>query len=423
MRSPLREKLDRRLLRPRALGSRLSKVAQLAATPAFSALRAALQAQRARIIAEAVAIQQIAAPTFEEAQRAAYVQARLSALPALDPNSLAVDDLHNVYACLRGSDSARPAVLVSAHTDTVFSRQTSLCVRQGDDVICGAGIGDNSLGVAALIATAELLARSQVRLPADIWFVANSREEGLGNLEGIRAVYARLSERLGCAIVIEGMALGHVYIGGIAVKRLRIACHTEGGHSWLHFGRPSAIHHLMRLGAQIAALHPPETPRTTYNIGVIEGGRSVNTIASEAALLLDLRSETREGLAALERSILNLIELNRTNGVRFEVTTVGERPAGSLPRDHPLAQLAQETLAYLGIPPILEHGSTDANALLAHGLPAVTIGITRGGNAHREDEFIEVAPIVDGIWQLILLIGAAAHLPEDSFSSFVRQNF
>lgn len=389
----------------------MSKVAQLAATPAFLALRAALEAYQARLIAETIAIQQIAAPTFEESARAEYVQARFAAIPALDPSSLCVDDLYNVYACLRGSDPSLPAVLVSAHTDTVFSRQTPLSIRQTAETLYGAGIGDNSLGVAALLAAAELLAQSGTCLPADIWFVANSREEGLGNLDGIRAVYARLGKRLGRAIVIEGMALGHVYIGGIAVKRLRIACQTEGGHSWLHFGRPSAIHHLMRLGAQIAALRPPESPRSTYNIGVIEGGRSVNSIADHASLLLDLRSETREGLAALERSILNLIDLNRTNGVQFEVSTVGDRPCGSIPRSHPLAQLAHQTLTYLGIQPAFEHGSTDANALLANGLPTITIGITRGGNAHREDEFIEIEPIRDGIWQLLLLIGAAAALP------------
>ncbi|MCS6870516.1 MAG: M20/M25/M40 family metallo-hydrolase [Anaerolineae bacterium] len=407
----LRRKPEIGLRRLRLLELRLSDVAQLAATPAFSTLRAALQAYQARLLAETVTIQQIASPTFEESERAAYVQARLAALSALDQSSVCTDDLYNVYACLRGNDPSRPALLVSAHTDTVFSRQTSLSVKQTAETLCGAGIGDNSLGVAALLAAAELLSQSHVRLPSDVWFVANSREEGLGNLDGIRAVYARLGRCLGRAIVIEGMALGHVYIGGIAVKRLRIACYTEGGHSWLHFGRPSAIHHLMRLGAQIAALRPPESPRSTYNIGVIEGGRSVNSIAAEASLLLDLRSETREGLAALERSVLNLIDLNRTNGVRFEVTTIGERPSGSIPRSHPLVQLAHETLTYLGIQPIFEHGSTDANALLAHGLPTITIGITRGGNAHREDEFIEIAPILDGVWQLLLLIGAAAHLP------------
>jgi acetylornithine deacetylase/succinyl-diaminopimelate desuccinylase-like protein len=411
MHSKPRRKPEFRFLRFAEWG--VSRVAQLAATPAFVALRAALGTYQARLLAETIAIQQIAAPTFEESERAAYVQARFAALPALDQSSLCVDDLHNVYVCLRGDDPSRPAVLVSAHTDTVFSRQTSLNVRRTPETVCGAGIGDNSLGVAALLAAAELLSQSGARLPADIWFVANSREEGLGNLDGIRAAYARLGRCLGRAIVIEGMALGHVYIGGIAVKRLRIACYTEGGHSWLHFGRPSAIHHLMRLGAQIAALRPPESPRSTYNIGVIEGGRSVNSIAAEASLLLDLRSETREGLAALERSILNLIDLNRTNGVRFEVTSVGERPSGGISRSHPLAQLAHETLTYLGIQPIFDHGSTDANALLANGLPTITIGITRGGNAHREDEFIEIAPIFDGIWQLLLLIGGAASFSTD----------
>ncbi len=409
MHSKPRRKPRFSFLHPLELG--VSKVAQLAATPAFLALRAALEACQTRLIAETIAIQQIAAPTFEESARAEYVRARFAAMPALDPSSLCIDDLYNVYACLRGNDPSLPALLVSAHTDTVFSRQTPLSVRQTAENICGAGIGDNSLGVAALLAAAELLSQSAISLPADVWFVANSREEGLGNLDGIRAVHARLGKRLGHAIVIEGMALGHVYIGGIAVKRLRIACQTEGGHSWLHFGRPSAIHHLMRLGAQIAALRPPESPRSTYNIGVIEGGRSVNSIADRAALLLDLRSETREGLAALERSVLNLIDLNRTNGVQFEVSTVGDRPSGSIPRSHPLAQLAHETLSYLGIQPTFEHGSTDANALLANGLPTITIGITRGGNAHREDEFIEIEPIRDGIWQLLLLIGAAAALP------------
>lgn len=389
----------------------MSKVARLAATPAFSALRAALQAHQAHLLEEAITIQQIAAPTFEEAQRAAYVQARFAALPALDPNSISTDALHNVYACLRGSDPSRSAVLVSAHTDTVFQRETPLTATQTADLISAPGIGDNSLGVAALLKAAELLCQSDVRLPADVWFVANSREEGLGNLDGIRAVHQRLGSQLGSAIVIEGMALGHVYIGGIAVRRLQISCHTAGGHSWLHFGRPSAIHNLMRLGAQISALRPTETPRTTYNIGVIEGGRSVNTIAADASLLLDMRSETREGLAALERSVRNLIEQNRMPDVRFEVATVGDRPAGSIPRSHPLAALAEETLSYLGILPVFEHGSTDANVLLAEGLPTITIGITRGGNAHRDDEFIETAPIQEGMWQLLLLIGSAADLP------------
>src|SRR5262249_97183 len=151
--------------------------------------------------------------------------------------------------------------------------------------VYGPGIGDNSLGVGALLIAAELL--SAFQFPHDIWFVANTREEGMGDLGGIRAVTGRLRSQLGQPIVIEGVAFGPVYHSGIAVRRLRIRCQGPGGHSWLHFGRPSAIHGLMKLGAQIATLHPPESPRTTYNIGVIEGGTTVNSIAADASLLLD----------------------------------------------------------------------------------------------------------------------------------------
>jgi acetylornithine deacetylase/succinyl-diaminopimelate desuccinylase-like protein len=276
-------------------------------------------------------------------------------------------------------------------------------------MICAPGIGDNSLGVAALLAAAEVFGSPQVpRLPADLWFVANSREEGMGDLGGIKAVYAAIGDELTSAIVLEGMALGHVYIGGIAVRRYRITCRTSGGHSWLHFGRPNAIHHLMRLGAQIASVQPSNAPRTTYNIGVVEGGQSVNTIAASASFLLDLRSETREGLSAIERTILSLIDANTSEEVSFEVQLVGDRPSGEIPRTHPLAQLAQDTLQYLGLTPVFESGSTDANVLLAAGLPTITIGITRGGNAHRTDEYIESGPIRDGLWQLVLLIAGVA---------------
>jgi acetylornithine deacetylase/succinyl-diaminopimelate desuccinylase-like protein len=321
-------------------------------------------------------------------------------------DSIATDDLHNVYARLPGTDPARAALLVSAHSDTVFDAQTPLDAQRSTDTIHGPGIGDNSLGVACILAAADLLAGR--RLPGDIWFVANSREEGLGDLGGIRAVYERLGSRLGSALVIEGMALGRIYHSGIAVRRLRITCRTPGGHSWLHFGRPSAIHVLVSLGAEIAKLPVPGSPRTTYNIGMFEGGRSINSIASEASLLLDLRSESRETLAALENTVLALIDKYRAPEQDFQVEVVGDRPAGSIPRSHPLVQMASEALDAIGIRPTFENGSTDANALLAQGLPTVTIGITYGSNAHRLDEYIEVRGVLDGLWQLVLLITCAA---------------
>jgi acetylornithine deacetylase/succinyl-diaminopimelate desuccinylase-like protein len=301
--------------------------------------------------------------------------------------------------------SGQLGIMISAHTDTVFDIGSALDIKRDGNRVYGPGVGDNSLGVAALLTLVDVL-REQ-RLPADIWFVANSREEGLGDLGGMRAAHEKLAPCLKAALIIEGIAFGRVYHAGIAVRRLEISCRTPGGHSWLHFGRPSAIHALMKLGAQITAIVPPTSPRTTYNIGVISGGRSVNSIASDASLLLDMRSEDRGALAALEKDVHALIESNRAEEIEFSVQVVGDRPAGSIPLSHPLVQLADEVLKSIDVKPIYEAGSTDANVPLAYGLPAITVGVAYGGNAHRMDEYLETTHIPDGLWQLFLLATAA----------------
>jgi tripeptide aminopeptidase len=376
---------------------RVSRIEQLAAEPAIQSLRARLAASVNRAIEEAIAVQQIPAPTFAEAERAAYIHGRFKGL-----HDLEIDALHNVYGRLPGADPNLPAVLIAAHMDTVFDSETTLDVQRQNGRIYGPGLGDNSLGVAAVITLADLLHNQQ--FPADIWFVANTREEGMGNLGGMRAVHAKLGPRLGAAIIVEGMAYGRVYHSGIAVRRLEIACRTAGGHSWLHFGRPSAIHALMRIGAEIASLDVPQLPRTTYNIGVIKGGQSVNSIAATASLLLDMRSEDRDALAMLESQVRAIVEKQHSPETEIAVEIVGDRPPGAIDVSHPLVQMARDVLAYLGTQAVYETGSTDANVLLAAGLPTITIGITHGGNAHRLDEYIDTAAIRDGLWQLLLLI-------------------
>jgi acetylornithine deacetylase/succinyl-diaminopimelate desuccinylase-like protein len=319
-----------------------------------------------------------------------------------------------VYGWLtHDGDVEQPVLLVTAHLDTVFPRQTDLTIRREKSRVYGPGLGDNSLGVAALLLLAGIMQREGKSWPHSICFVANTREEGLGNLEGIRAVLDAIPpERIAAAIVIEGLALGRIYNAGIAVRRLKIACRAEGGHSWLHFGRPSAVHGLVRAAADISRLEVPLTPRTTYNIGLIEGGHSVNSIATDAACYVDLRSTAPAILEALERQIRELVVLHADAGLEFEVTVVGERPAGSLSVDHPLVQLALCSHAEVGIAAGLESGSTDANILLAHHIPAVVVGVTQGGNAHRLDEFIETRLLKDGLWQLVLLLaGATESLP------------
>ena len=367
-------------------------------------LNAAINARIAVIINEAVVVQQIAAPTFAEAARAAYVQERFAQMPHGTLDSIYSDELYNVCARLPGSDPHRPAIMVSAHTDTVFAASTDLAVQPGTERISGPGIGDNSLAVAALLALPDIL--RGIEHPADIWLVANTREEGLGDLGGIRAVIGRLRERIGACIVLEGIAYGQIYHSGIAVRRLRISTHTAGGHSWLHFGQPSAIHGLVQIAARIADQRVPTVPRTSFNIGLIEGGRSVNSIADDAALTLDLRSEDSHTLAALEHDIRSQCTLPSEYNLKIEV--VGDRPGGSIPIGHPLVQWARQALDATQCVPVYRAGSTDANWPLAQGIPAVTIGITTGGNAHRLDEFIELPAIPRGMLQLALLTLAAA---------------
>ena len=254
-----------------------------------------------------------------------------------------------------------------------------------------------------------ILQKLNLQPTCDVWFVANTREEGLGDLGGMKAVFQQLRLHIQYVINLEGMAYGHVYHAGIAVRRLHITAQAEGGHSWLNFGRTSAIHGIMELGAQITRLRPSKSPRTTFNIGIIEGGQSINTIAAEAGLWLDLRSEESAALTRFEREVRKLVEATSKPNLTFNIDVVGDRPAGSIPTSHELVQAALAALEQTGVKGTLENGSTDANVPLAAGCPAVTIGITRGGNAHRSDEYIEVSPVASGMRQLLLLTLAATN--------------
>ena len=353
---------------------------------------------------QAIAIQQIPAPTFHEAQRSAYVADQFR---SLDLALVETDPLHNVYGLWLGDDQKAPAAMITAHTDTVFSVETDLTTRTDGALIYGPGLGDNSIGVAALLGIAYALRHQYIQPDGNIWLVATVGEEGLGDLCGMKAAFARLKPYVQSVINLEGLAFEHVYHAGIAVRRLHITAHTEGGHSWLNFGRASAIHGIVQLGARITTLQPPAAPRTTYNIGLIEGGQSINTIASTASLWLDIRSEDQATLAEFERQIRAEVEALTTSELRFTIEVVGDRPAGRLSPEHPLVQGALAALSQLGVTGVLETGSTDANIPLAAGCPAVTVGLTRGGNAHRLDEYVNTEPLSAGLRQLILLALAA----------------
>jgi len=352
-----------------------------------------------RVLDLAVAIQQIPAPTFEEQARGAFVRQRFEAEGLSD---VSVDRAGNVYGRLPGSGNG-PPVVVSAHLDTVFPRDTDLTISRREERIYGPGIGDNSTGVAGLFGLLWGL-NAGSRLPGDIWLVANVGEEGLGDLCGMRAVADRFGSEPTAYVVLEGMALGQIYHRALGVRRYRITARTKGGHSWVDFGRPSAVHELAALINRLVELPLPKQPRTTLNVGVVEGGTSVNTIAAEAWLELDLRSEEVDALQKLAGQVEKLVQEANRPDVRVSAEAIGQRPAGRIDVNHPLIEAARHSLLAQGLQPFLGIGSTDANIPLSRGMPAVCVGITTGGGAHTVEEYIETSPVEKGLGQVILLL-------------------
>ncbi len=352
------------------------------------------------------AIQQIPAPTFAERTRADHVT---NAFISLGLSPVFQDHLHNVYARLPGLSDGAP-IVVTAHMDTVFPSDTDLTLRREGARLHGPGVGDNAAGVAGLLAVAEVMVRFGLTPDVTVWFVANVGEEGLGDLVGMRAVAERFDA--GAAfIVVEGGLFGQVLHQAIAVKRYRLTVKAPGGHSWKNFGQPSAIHELSRLVTAITALDVPRRPWTTFNVGVIEGGTSVNTIAATANCLLDLRSEQNRALERLRRQVAELVATaDGQPNLAVTMDPIGNRPAGAIPRAAPLVRLAAAALKQMGCDQVnFTSGSTDANIPLSQKRPAVCIGLAEAGHVHRLDEFLDTGRLPAGLGQLLLLVlGAAA---------------
>ena len=341
----------------------------------------------------------IPAPSYHEKRRAAFVAEQLRARGLVAE----VDEIGNVVARRKGRGEAK-TLLLAAHTDTVFPLETPLAVRRENGRMIGPAIGDNSLAVAALIELVTILDDAKIETPGDLLVVANVGEEGLGNLRGIRAVCDRYGAELGGVIAIEGHNVGRVTHGAVGSKRIRVTVEGPGGHSWGAFGQPSAIHQLGLIVADIARVTVPSEPKTTFNVGLIEGGVSVNTIAPHATAVIDMRSVDPQSLARLAGEVEGIVARQRTDQISTNIEILGERPAGWTDESAAIVQSASAILRRLGIEPVLNASSTDANIPISRGIPAICVGLTHGSGAHRVDEMIEIAPIEQGVVQLGLLV-------------------
>jgi acetylornithine deacetylase/succinyl-diaminopimelate desuccinylase-like protein len=205
-------------------------------------------------------------------------------------------------------------------------------------------------------------------------------------------------------LVLEGLALGHIYHRAIGVKRYRIHALTAGGHSWSDYGQPSAVHELASLVTRLTSIPLPREPRTTMNVGTINGGTGINVLASESICELDLRSEDPGTLGRIALQVEGHIQDANCDGVRMNVEIVGQRPAGEIAEDHPFVQLAMDCARETGVESVLASGSTDANIPLSQGFPAVVMGITTGGGAHTVHEYINTEPVAKGLTGILKFV-------------------
>jgi tripeptide aminopeptidase len=378
-------------------------VRALARHPAIAARAAELGERMAEIRQAVLELAAIPAPTFAEQRRARWVADRLAEAGI----ATSADEAGNVIVSHPGEE---PGVLVTAHLDTVFAETDDHTARAEGGVLRGRGIGDDTLGVVALIELARLFRGPLARRA--LWLAATTGEEGLGDLRGIRALTEALDGRLLACVAVEGHFYGRVVNVAVGSRRWRIAIEGRGGHSWHDHGGASAVHGVAQLAARLAALRLPRRPRTTLNVGRIGGGEGVNVLAPTAWMEVEVRSERQAALDAAATSVEAIArEVSRRSGLSLGLKSIGDRPAGALSPRHPLVRAAAAALEASGARPELHAASTDANGPLARGVPSVSVGVSRGAGMHTPDERVEETPIADGLRQLLYLVAALAAGP------------
>jgi len=353
-----------------------------------------IKADDERTFAEQKRITEIAAPPFKEKVRAEFYQKRMQELGLKDAS---IDAEGNVIALRKGSGGGRPRLVVSAHLDTVFPEGTDVTVKEKDGAIVAPGIGDDSRGLAAMLSLIKAMNENQIGTVGDIMFVGTVGEEELGNLRGVKALFRDHADIDGF-ISIDGLGITRVVNQATGSHRYEFVFKGPGGHSFAEFGLPSATHAMGRAIAKIAELQPPSDPRTTFTVGTVTGGTSVNAIAAEARMAVDMRSNAEEELLKLEARLLELVKEAvadenarwKSDKMTVEARLIGDRPAGIVPMDSPIVQATQRTVAAVtkGPRPTFAGSSTDSNLAMSLGIPAVTIGGGgEGGNWHSRNEW------------------------------------
>ena len=342
-----------------------------------------------------ILLTEIPAPPFKETKRAEKYKSMLEDIGA---EKVWIDEVGNVIGLRRGTEQGKTVVL-DAHLDTVFPEDTDVTVQKKGDTLYAPGIGDDTRGLAMVLATLKALNKAKIKTKADILFIGSVGEEGLGDLRGVKHLFGDGKKQIDSWISIDGGKIGRVNNAALGSVRYRAIFTAKGGHSWGAFGLANPHHALgaaIKEFTQQASEYTSEGPKTSFNIGRIGGGTSVNSIPFESWMEVDMRSVSADRLKEIDNLFLKSIkkavkEYNASgikDSIRLELVKIGNRPSGKTPMSSPLVQRAIAASTYFNAAPRLEIGSTNANIPISKGIPAITIGRGgKGGGAHSLNEW------------------------------------
>ena len=374
------------------------QVQSIVSSASFRNARAALDADHPRFVRELITLTEIPAPPFKETKRAA---AYLEMLREAKLADVETDAEGNVMGIRTGTGSG-PMLAVLAHLDTVFPEGTDVKTKLEGTKLHAPGVGDDTGALALMLSVVRAMDAAKVQTPGDILFVGNVGEEGEGDLRGVKYLLqkGKYRDRIKSVISIDGGSQDGIVNGGLGSLRYRVTFKGPGGHSYGAFGLVSPAFAMGDAMARLSKLQVPSLPRTTFNVGVVGGGTSVNSIPTDMFMLVDMRSESPGELKQVDDAFQRVVReaVDEENKVRStaegkivaDVKLIGDRPSGSTPTSTYLVQVAASVARVYGFTPTFEIGSTDANVPIAMGIPAITIGRGAGGRSHSMDEWIDV---------------------------------
>jgi tripeptide aminopeptidase len=388
-------------------------VHQLMSSPEVARALRLFETNAEEITEEHVRICSVPASPFGEQERAEYLSKKFSNLGLTE---VEIDEEGNCLGLLEGA-SPSPLMVVSAHLDTVFSKETSFAVTKRDGKFFAPGIADDGCGLAALIALAHAIQLERMPLAGSILFVGTVGEEGEGNLRGVRHLFTkgRWAADVDAFLSFDGPGVDRITNRALGSRRYRVELSGPGGHSWGDFGVPNPVHALGRAISRLAAYPAPKEPRTTFNVGRIEGGTSVNAIPAAASMEVDLRSAAEAELQRLDAFFRRAMReaADEENGKRragdplldLKIDLIGERPTGETAPDSPLVELAIAATRALGVEPRLDQASTDSNLPISLGIPAITLGAGgRSGSSHTLAEWYDPRDRDKGLQRGLLVV-------------------